>query len=510
MLQKGGNAVDAALATAITLAVVEPTSNGIGSDVFAIVWDGKKLHGLNASGRAPAAWTPGRFSALTRMPLTGWDSVSVPGAVSAWIALSERFGILPFEELIKPAVYYAREGFNVAPGTAIKWRSRAHILKEQPGFADAYMPAGRVPEPGEKFSFPDQAGTLEKIASTRGEDFYRGELAQTMIADCSKYGGAMTLEDLASHKADWIETISQAYNGHEIHELPPNGQGIAVLMALGILTHHKLADVPVDSADSLHLQIEAMKLAVADVHRYVADPAAMDRDVGEFLDADYLAQRAALIDMKSAQDFGHGVPLKGGTAYLTAADAKGMMVSYIQSNSNGFGSGVIVPGTGISLHNRGGRSFTLESKHPNQVGSGKKPFHTIIPAFVTKDGAPLISFGSAGGSMQPQGQTQIMVRIIDYRQNPQAALDAPRWRVIDGLTVVVEQGYSREALDGLKVRGHDLVEIGKGHFNENVGEQKSAARKVPSNFGSAQLIYRLTDSYVAASDHRRDGQPVGF
>ena len=497
MLLQGGNAVDAAIAAAVTLTVVEPVSNGIGSDAFALVWDGDnqggKLHGLNASGRAPAAWSPQRYAGLAAMPLTGWDAVTVPGAVSAWVALSEKFGRLPFVDLFEPAIAYARDGYAVSPTIARQWRNQTDTFSAVAGFAEAFLPGGRAPRAGEKFAFPDQARTLASIAKTKGAAFYRGELAEKMVSHCRAHGGAMTLDDLAGHRADWVEPISQSYRGTTLHELPPNGQGIAALIALGILEHCDLPSCAVDSADSLHSQIEAMKLAFADVYRHVADPAAMQLDCGALLDPDYLKQRARLIKPGEAQDFGHGTPPSGGTVYLTAADAEGMMVSLIQSNYMGFGSGVVVPGTGISLQNRGA-GFNLQAGHPNCVAGGKRPFHTILPAFVSRAGEPLMSFGVMGANMQPQGHVQVMVRLAAYRQNPQAACDAPRFRVVGNMQLALEAGLHQSVYRELARRGHQLVEVGQDY----------------NQFGAAQLIYKLDDGYFAASDPRRDGQAVGF
>lgn len=489
MLLDGGNAVDAAVAAAVALTVVEPTSNGIGSDAFAIVWDGNTVHGLNASGRSPAAWTPDHFAGLTSMPERGWDTVTVPGAVSAWVALSKAFGKLPFEVLFAPAVDYARKGFPVSPVIAASWQSAAKAFTDFPDFNAAFLKNGRAPKTGEVWSFEDQARTLERIAETKGDAFYRGDLAEKAAAHAKATGGVMTAADLAEHKADRVEPISVNYRGLTVHEIPPNGQGLAALIALGILERFPLADHPVDSADSLHLQIEAMKLAFADAHRYIADIDAMALDPSAFLQPDYLAGRAKLIDMKTAGDPSFGIPREGGTVYLTAADASGMMVSYIQSNYGGFGAGIVVPGTGISLQNRG-KGFTLEEGHPNRVGPRKRPYHTIIPAFVTKDGQPVMSFGVVGGPMQPQGHVQMMVRIADYRQNPQAAADAPRWQVTGGLNVTLEPGIADEVVRELSRRGH---RISKG-----------------PNGGGAQLIWKLDDGYVAASEPRKDGQAVGF
>src|SRR5216684_1094459 len=493
MLLKGGNAVDAALATAIALTVLEPVSNGIGSDAFAIIWDGQKLHGLNGSGRSPAAWSPARFAGLDVMPATGWDSVTVPGAVSAWVMLSEKFGKLPFAELFAPAIDYAANGFRVSPTIARQWANQIPTFKGAPGFADAFMPQGRAPAPGEQFAFPDQAKTLMRIAETRGEAFYRGELAEKIAAYATSCGGAMTVQDLARHQADWVEPISHPYRDFRLHELPPNGQGLAALIALGILEYCHLYDHAVDSADSLHLQIEAMKLAFADVYQHVADPAGMRFNAADFLDSGYLKRRTKRINMKQAQYPRHGVPKNEGTVYLTAADAAGMMVSYIQSNYKGFGSGVVVPGTGISLQNRGS-GFSLEPGHANLVAGRKRPFHTIIPAFVTQQDRPVMSFGVMGGTMQPQGHLQMMVRFADYQQNPQAASDAPRWRLDEGSNVMVEPGFAPDVLKELSRRGHRIMLMEKDH----------------TEFGSAQLIYNMQPGYLAASDHRRDGQAVGF
>jgi len=492
MLQAGGNAVDAAVATAIALTVVEPTMNGIGSDAFAIVWDGNRLHGLNASGRSPAAWDLEHFSRLKSMPIFGWDAVTVPGAVSSWVELSRRFGRLPFEDLFEPAIGYAYNGFLVSPITAGVWRLAPEMYKDFPELAVAFLPRGRAPQAGEKFEFKAQAKTLERIAKTKGEAFYRGDVADKIAAHARATGGLITKEDLAAHKADWVETISTEYHGFTLHELPPNGQGIAALLTLGILEYRDIQNYPADSADSLHLQIEAMKLAFADTCRYVSDPSSMDIDCGDLLKPEYLSRRAKLIDMAKAQNPAFIVPGCGDTVYLSTADAGGMMVSFIQSNFWGFGSGIVVPDTGISLQNRGA-CFNLEKGHPNQVEGGKRPFHTIIPAFVTRDGQPLMSFGVMGGKMQAQGHAQIMVRMFDYHQNPQTACDAPRWCVFPNMKVAFEPGFKPEVVEDLSRRGHKIIEGGEN----------------PS-FGGAQLIYRMTDGYCGASDPRKDGQAVGF
>jgi gamma-glutamyltranspeptidase / glutathione hydrolase len=490
MLAEGGSAADAAIATAITLTLVEPVSNGIGSDAFAIVWDGRQLHGLNASGRSPSAWTPELFGG-NAVPMVGWNSVTVPGAVSAWVELHSKFGKLPFERLFEPAIAYGRNGFLVSPTVAEQWAAQVPLFESQPGFAEAFLPGGRAPKPGEQFRLPDHAATLERIAATNGAAFYRGELAAKLVAHSTANGGALCAADLETHHADWVGTISGDYRGYTVHEIPPNGQGIVALIALGILQHFDMPSLPVDSADSVHLQIEALKLAFADAQAYVGDIDHMPLRPERLLDKEYLRQRAALVDRGRAQPATAGTP-SGGTVYLTAADASGAMVSMIQSNYMGFGSGVVVPGTGISLQNRGA-NFAAAEGHPNRVGPNKRPYHTIIPGFVTKDGAPVMSFGVMGGTMQPQGHVQVLARIADHGQNPQAACDGPRFRWVQGNEVACEKGFPQATLDELQRRGHDLVVV--DDYN---------------SFGSCQAIWRLDGGYCAASDPRRDGQACAF
>ena len=492
MLAAGGSAVDAILATAITLTLVEPVSNGIGSDAYAIVWDGRRLHGLNASGRSPEGWTPEYFGKYKAMPVRGWDTVTVPGCVAAWVELHARWGKLPFKKLFERAIAYGRDGFLVSPTIASQWEKQVAELKSLPGFAQAFLPGGRAPRPGERFRFPAHARALEKIAATRGKAFYKGEYAEKLEAHARKNGGTMRAADLAANKPDWVKPLETDYRGYTLHEIPPNGQGIVALMALGMLQHFDLRSHAVDGPDSVHLQIEAMKLAFSDARRYVADIDYMKEVTPRgLLDQEYLKSRAKLIDMKRAQDFGHGRPPQSGTVYLAAADASGMMVSFIQSNYMGFGSGVVVDG--ISLQNRGG-TFVLEPGHPNRVGPRKRPYQTIIPGFVTRQGKPVMSFGVMGGTMQPQGHAQVMVRIADYGQSPQAACDGPRFRVVQGLDVSVEEGrFPAATLEALVQRGHRIVNI--DDYNQ---------------FGSAQLIWKLDGGYFTASDPRRDGQAVGF
>ncbi|MGI9319094.1 MAG: gamma-glutamyltransferase family protein [bacterium] len=492
-IQIGGNAVDAALATAITLTVVEPTSNGIGSDAFAIVWDGQQLHGLNASGRLPAAVTPDDYAGLEEMPQFGWPSITVPGAVSAWVALSERFGVLPFERLFENAVDYARNGYAVSPITARAWQAAAPEMREQEGFHH-FLPGGVAPAPGQWFQFPDQADTLEKIAHSHGQDFYHGEVSDQIVASSKRNQWKLSKADLESHRADWVTPISKRYGEVELHEIPPNGQGLAALLMLGILKYWNISKYPLDSADSVHLQVEAMKLALADAHRYIADPDSMDIRVEDLLNESYLAKRAEMISLQKAGFPGPGLPDEGGTVYLTAADKQGMMVSMIQSNYAGFGSGVVVDGTGISMQNRGA-GFNLIPGHPNQVGGGKRPFHTIIPGFVTRQGQAEMSFGVMGGSMQPQGHAQMLIRIYDYGQNPQTASDALRWRVLEDSSLHLEQGFDPRVMAELKQRGHKLFQGGPD---------------AAFGFGGAQLIIKSDCGYIGGSDHRKDGMVVGF
>jgi len=505
MLYKGGSAVDAAIAAAATITLTEPVSNGLGSDAFCILWDGKELHGLNASGTAPQAWTPeyfrAKYGADTKTPpKRGIDSVTVPGAVAGWMAMSERFGRLPFADLMEPAIEIAERGYLVPPVVQQKWAAATPELQSCAGFAKAFLPWGRAPEVGELFRFPAAARALRLIAESKGEAFYRGEIAQALVRFSEGQGGSLALQDLASYRPEWVKPLAQNYRGHTLHEIPPNGQGIAALIAVGILEHFDLASHAIDGVDSQHLQIEAMKLAFADVYRFVADPRAMGFPPERLLDPAYLASRARLIDMKRAQDFGAGNPVKGGTIYLTAADENGMMVSFIQSNYMGFGSGCVEPEFGISLQNRG-HGFNTDPAGPNTanlVAPGKRPFHTIIPAFLTKDGQPVMSYGVMGGNMQPQGHMQTLVRMLDYGQNPQAACDAPRWRFNAGLEINVEAAMAKATVQGLAERGHRMDVINDSY----------------QDFGAGQFIWRMGDpkveGYLVASDSRRDGLAAGF
>jgi gamma-glutamyltranspeptidase/glutathione hydrolase len=354
MLLRGGNAVDAALAAAITLTVVEPTSNGIGSDAFAMVWDGKELFGLNGSGRSPQAWSPNRFAGQSRMPQLGWDAVTVPGAVDLWSTLSRSFGRLPFPDLFEPALAYAQHGFVVAPVTAEKWSHTPELYRDFPDFAATFLPGSRAPRPAELFRPPGFAQTLTSLAETHGESLYRGELAKRIVSFSRNTGGCLSEKDLAGHRTEWVTPLSQTWNGITLHELPPNGQGLTVLIALGILKRLAIEQYPVDSPDSLHLQIEAMKKAFDLALRQIADPAWMTVAPSTLLTDDFLKECADGIRMDRASFPSATIPQDGGTVYLTTADEQGMMVSFIQSNYKGFGSGIVVPDSGISFQNRGG------------------------------------------------------------------------------------------------------------------------------------------------------------
>ena len=495
MLSVGGNAVDAAVATAIALTVVEPTSNGIGGDAFALIWDGERLHGLNASGKSPQQ-LPARLlgelqTGVVDIPELGWLTVTVPGVVSAWQALSQRWGQLPFARLCEPAIRYAREGFPVSPVTATAWQQVASqfLALEAPehrAFRETFFPGDRAPAVGELWQSPAHAETLAAIAESGGESFYRGELAAAIADFAVQTGGYLRAADLAAHQPEWVTPISTRYRDLEVWEMPPNTQGITTLLALNILEGFDLARLPRDGGQSLHWQIEAMKLAFADTYRYVADPRYLDRDPAELLDKAYAARQRDRIGSHALQDIRAGDP-RGGTVYLAASDRQ-MMVSLIQSNYEGFGSGIVVPGTGIALHNRA-MGFNCIPGHPNCIAPGKRPFHTIIPGFLTRNGRPLGPFGVMGAQMQPQGQLQFVLNLRDCGLNPQAALDAPRWRYFPDGCVGIEPGIPSETVLDLLDRGHDVHLI--SDFTQ---------------FGKGQAILRLeSGTLVAASEPRADG-----
>ncbi len=509
IMHQGGNAIDAAIAAAAALMIVEPVSNGLGSDCFAIVWDGTQLHGLNSSGVSPAAWSLDYFATkygresngLAKRPMRGWDSVTVPGALAGWQTLHERFGSLPIADLLQPAIEIAERGHALAPIVAHKWAAATSELASQPGFAQAFMPKGRAPATGEMFYFPQAAKALKRLAQVGLRDFYEGDIARAITAFAKEHGAAMTASDLANYKPDWVGTISTKVQGYDVHEIPPSGQGIGALIAMGILEQLDLAKYPVDGVESQHLQIEAMKLAFADVYRYVADPRSMEVSPAQMLNTDYLAKRAQLIDQQKATQFSFGMPNTGGTIYLSAADEEGRMISFIQSNYMGFGSGVVEPNWGISFQNRG-YGFSSDPNSPNVVAGNKRPFHTIIPAFLTKEvngkTVPQMSFGVMGGDMQPQGHLQTLLRMLVYKQQPQAACDAPRWKVNRDFSLDVEVNMNPETVQGLVEKGHILKKVEDPYMD----------------FGSGQFIWRLSDQiadgYVAASDSRRDGLAAAY
>jgi gamma-glutamyltranspeptidase / glutathione hydrolase len=491
VMEHGGNAIDAAVAVAATLSVVEPTMNGVGGDLFALIWDGLELHGLNASGRSPRAWSFERFAARGAIPELGWDAVTVPGAVSGWVALHQRFGSRPFAELLRPAIGYAREGFPVLPKMAALWAEAPARFADFAEFRRVFLPGGRAPRAGELFQLPDLARSLEQIAETRGQALYSGELGARMARAAREAGGALTLGDLEEHEPRFVEPIAVDFHGARVYEPPPNGQGLAALIALGILRHLPLARLGPEHPDAVHFQLEAMKLAFADCARHVADPARMRISTEELLSEVRLAELAERLSASRV-----AAPLPGprpdhGTVYATTADREGRMVSLIQSNYLGFGSGVVVPHTGISLQNRG-LGFSLDPDHPNRLSGGALPYHTIMPGMLLEGGQARMSFGVMGGHMQPQGHVQLVLRTKLFGQEPQAACDASRWYVAPDGKVALEPELESAVGWNLLARGHTLM---------------------PSPptilFGGAQLICKLGSFYCAGSDPRKDGQAVG-
>lgn len=494
MLQRGGNAVDAAIAAAAALTVVEPTSNGIGGDAFALVWTGGKLHGLNASGPAPRGISLEALekAGVREMPKHGFLPVTVPGAPAAWAALSARFGRLPLTEVLRPAIEYAENGYPLTPMLGFLWDQEfqrySRVLKgeEFRSWFETFAPEGRAPRIGEIWRSPDHARTLQAIAETRAEAFYRGELAEKIDRFSRQYGGYLRKEDLESFRPEWVEPVHVNYRGYEVWELPPNGHGLVVLMALNILKGFELSER--DTVDAYHKQIEALKLAFADGKRYIADPRSMSVRVEDLLSDGYAEERRRLIGQRALEPQ-PGRPPRGGTVYLCTADREGNMVSFIQSNYMGFGSGLVVPGTGIALHNRGA-NFTLDPAHDNRLEPGKRPYHTIIPGFLTKNGNPVGPFGVMGAFMQPQGHLQVVVNTVDFGLNPQAALDAPRWQWIEGKVVEVEQTTPAHLAEALARRGHQ-VRWALG----------------PGGFGRGQIIWRQENGVlVGGTETRTDGQ----
>lgn len=492
MLRRGGNAIDAAIATAITLTVVEPCSNGIGSDAFAIVHDGTRLHGLNASGCSPALLQPDCPELSDGMPATGWMPVTVPGAVSAWVALHERFGSLEFKTLFQPAITYATRGFQVSRQTAQGWKRSVQRYSQFQSWCETFLKHGKPPEVGELMCLPDHAMTLKEIAETGGASFYSGSIAEQIDAASRQEGGLIRGEDLALHSCRWVDTISIDIGDAVLHELPPNGQGIAALIAMAMLLKTDTDLTDCDDPVVLHYQIESMKRGFADAHAFVADPEVAG-DARELLTDERIAMHAAQLTACANEVDPTALPKQSSTVYLATGDASGNMVSFIQSNYEGFGSGIVIPNTGIAMQNRG-RGFSMESSHPNCVGPNKRPFHTIIPAFIQRESGGSMAFGVMGGLMQPQGHMQVTCRVVCAGQNPQAALDAPRWRLLGGRRIAIEPGFDEDVYEKLRDFGHEL----------ELADSCSIA------FGGGQAVYQLEDGYIAASDQRRDGQAVGM
>jgi gamma-glutamyltranspeptidase / glutathione hydrolase len=494
ILKKGGNAIDAAIAAAACLTVVEPTSNGIGGDAFAIVWTNGKLYGLNASGYSPKSISieAVKERGYKEIPKYGWVPVTVPGAPAAWAALSKRFGKLPLTEVLKPAINYAENGYPVSPTLGKYWNVAFQTFQKTlkgPEFAswfETFAPNGRAPKIGEIWASKGHADTLRLIAETNAESFYRGELAEKIAAYSKQYNGFLDIDDLAEYEVEWVEPISVHYRGYDVWEIPPNGQGLVALMALNIMKGFDIPEVP--TLETCHRQIEAMKLAFADGKAYITDRRYMQHRIEDLLSESFAKKRRELIGEEALLPE-PGTPPKGGTVYLATADGDGNMVSFIQSNYMGFGSGLVVPGTGIALHNRG-HNFSFDETHVNRLAPRKKPYHTIIPGFLTKGNEPVGPFGVMGGFMQPQGHLQVVMNMIDFHLNPQAALDAPRWQWVEGKKVLVEHHFPRHIAEALARKGHEI------HVSLDSG-----------TFGRGQIIWRdpRTGVLAGGTEPRTDG-----
>ena len=510
ILKKDGNAIDAAIAANAMLGLVEPTGNGIGGDLFAIVWSAKdqKLYGLNASGRSPASLTLEHFKklGLDKIPSHGPLPISVPGAVDGWFELHKRFGALPMTTILEPAIRYAREGFPLTEIIAAAWQSSAPRLEKWAGFRETFMPNGRAPAKGEIFKNPNLANTLEQIANGGRDVFYKGDIAKKIDLFMEEVGGFLSYEDLANHKSDWVEPVSTNYRGYDVWELPPNGQGIAALQILNILEHYDIASMGFGSSDYIHRFIEAKKLAFEDRAKLYADPDFNKIPVERLISKEYAASRLKLIDPKhAANHYEADNPAleEGDTIYLTVADKNGNMVSLIQSNYRGMGTGLSPANLGFIFQDRG-ELFNLEEGHFNTYEPKKRPFHTIIPAFVTKDGKPFISFGVMGGAVQPQMHAQVLINLIDFNMNLQEAGDAPRVvhsgssqptgeKMTDGGIVSMERGISDETIQALVRMGHRI--------EYSIG-----------GYGGYQAIMKdpISDVYYGASESRKDGQASGY
>ena len=500
ILKAGGNAIDAAIATAACLTVVEPTSNGIGSDAFALVWTDGKLHGLNASGQAPMGLTPEavkKAGYTDELPTYGVLPVTVPGTPRGWAELSDKFGKLSLKEVLKPAIDYAENGYPVSPTLAKYWAKAAKSFRtkltgdEFKHWFETFTPNGQAPKEGEIWKSPGHAKTLRLIAETNAEAFYTGEIADEIDAFFAEHKGHLTKEDLAAYKPEWVEPIKSEYKGYDVWEIPPNGQGLIALEALNILKGFDFQGK--DSVDTYHKQIEAMKLAFVDGMAFITDSREMKVSKDVLLSDEYAAERRALIGEEAITPE-PGTPPSGGTVYLAAADGDGNMVSFIQSNYMGFGSGIVVPGTGIAMQNRG-HNFSLDEKHHNYLKPGRRTYHTIIPGFLTKGNEAVGPFGVMGGFMQPQGHVQVIMNTIDFGLNPQAALDAPRWLWTNGKKVQVEASFPIEITRALVAKGHQIeIAVDEG------------------GFGRGQIIWRDLKTGVLAggTEHRTDGEVAAW
>jgi gamma-glutamyltranspeptidase/glutathione hydrolase len=509
VLQQGGNAIDAAVTAAAVLAVVEPTMNGLGGDLFAIIYDAKTktIRGLNASGRAPAAATPDEFQRrkLDRIPYRGVLSVSIPGVVDGWNELLTRHGTIPLGRALEPAIGYARDGFAVSDIISQQWKSEVELLAQDPAAAATFLPAGRAPEPGEIFSNPRLAASLEQIAKGGRDAFYRGPIGKAIAADMKKRDGLITEADLAAHRSDWVDPISTTYRGYEVLELPPNTQGVAALEMLNILEGFDLKSLGHNSAAYLHLLVEAKRIAFADRDAWLGDPGAVPADaLKRMMSKEYAAERRREIDPQRAAPEYRALVLsapgasrenhpeaRGDTIYMTVADRDGNVVSLIQSIFENFGAAIVAGDTGIALHNRGAL-FSLRPGEPNVLAPGKRPFHTLVPAMVLKDRKPWLSFGVMGGDMQPQGHVQVLLNLLDFGMNVQEAGEAARFRH-SAAGLALETAISAEARSGLEARGHRVITS-------------------PGVFGGFQgiLIDPATRVLMGGSDPRKDGLAIGY
>lgn len=509
ILRKGGSAADAAIAVNAALAVVEPVACGLGGDLFALAWDPKRKHldGLNASGRAPLAARRELVPATPEgtIPLYSPWAWTVPGAASGWFALHARHGRLPMATVLAPAIALAEEGAPVPQHIAAAWKRSEKVFGQKPGFAETFLPGGHAPAEGTVFRNPALARTFRLLAAGGEAAYYRGPIARALVEYSKANGGLFTMEDFARHRADWVEPISTTYRGVEVHQIPPPGQGVVTLMLLDLLERFDLKAMGRDAPDFWHVLAESKKLAFADRARWLADPAFAEVPTAALLSKDYARRRAALVDMaKAAPIVPPGDPLVGtDTTYLAVADKDGMLVSLIQSNYTGFGSGYAVPSLGFGLHNRGAQ-FSLDEKHPNRLEPGKRPFHTIIPGFLTRGGEAWCAFGVMGGATQPQGQAQIVVNLVDFGMNLQEAGDAPRFvhdgsqeptgtPMKEGGKLALEKGVPESVRAELTRRGHHLVEM-------------------PNNFGGYQAVCRdpATGVLSGASESRKDGNAAGY